>query len=266
MRLFCSYSLFSLIFGNAFGAFVATPLTAASFFITARWDRIRESKDISLQYLYEVVRATKIDFKNIGFGIFIIFFVQTLISALVVFLIYQFSPDSCPICDDLGYFDIMDKLTDTWIGLIVIFFIFYSSYLIGGYFSASYALRKNTSPYLHAIGSALIFTLLNFFITEIISFLEKGESFLLSESEEISVGAKILLFGQFIVLPLIGATIAVRKAKPEEIEKAKRDEEDKKAKEEFANVVTLEVERVKNEASSKKKKKTVTNKIKKKPH
>lgn len=258
-----SYSVLSIVFGNTFAAFLATPLTGASYLLLARWDRLRDSREISLQNIRLIFVEIKISLWTILFGIFVIGIVQALASIPIIFFIGMFDPTFCDACD-AGYLAVMDQLTDTWIGMIGIFFSFYISFLLGGYFSAKSAIRKNLAPYKHAVLSALAFTFLSFALTILLNFIDKGKSFLSSEDEDISVGAKVLLFSQFILLPLIGANILVRKFKAKEIEKAKKAEDDKKHKEDWANRVASEKERLKTETGDKKKRKTDTNKSKKK--
>ncbi len=138
----------------------------------------------------------------------------------------------------------------------------YSSYIFGGYFSAKLAIRKNLSPYLHAILGSSCVSLLSVFITLLIIFFETGE--LDSPyNDDASVGANVLFFSQFFLLPLLGAKIAVITSKSKIIEEARKIEDDKKAEEEFANLVALEKERLKPETIKKQKKKTTQTKTKK---
>ena len=76
---FVSFSVFSLFFGNAFGGFIATPLSAITFFLISRWDRLRESKDISFQELKDFFQLPKISIKVLVFSMIFIFFTQAVI-------------------------------------------------------------------------------------------------------------------------------------------------------------------------------------------
>ena len=244
---FISYSFFSLIFGNSFGAFITYPLSTISFFLTTRWDRQRESKEISLQNVVNFIKSTKIDFWNISSSILIISFTQILSSFIIFFLVDKFTPnffDSLP--EGISYFDLIERLLNDWLGFAIIYFVFYSSYFLGGYFSAKLAISKNLAPYKHAVLSGFSFTFLNLVLTNLLYFISKGELFLFSDDEGTSIGAKVLLFSQFILVPLIGARIAVGKSKIRQIEDAEKD------KENFANLVSSEIERLKIDTNNKK--------------
>jgi hypothetical protein len=257
---FISISFFSLILGNTIGQFITYPLSTISLFITARWDRQRESKEISLQNITNFIKSTKIDFWNISSGIIVISFVQLLSSLIIFFLVDKITPHYFDyISEDAGYFDLMIRLSDSWLGFAIIYFIFYSSYFVGGYFSARLAVRKNLSPYKHTILTAFSYTFLSLVLTILLYFIDKGELFLSSDGDDISIGATVLLYSQFILIPLIGARIAVGKSKVKQIENVEKDKED------FASLVSSEIKRLKTETNIKKSK-PISNKRRKKFH
>jgi len=251
---FISYSIFSLFFGNAFGSFIATPLSAVSFFLISRWDRLRESKEISFQNVKDLIRLPKISIKILLLSIISIFFVQIIAG----FLTARFeNSDYVP----KSYSNFMENIEKSSFLMVAVILWVYISYYFGGYLSAKLAIRKALSPYIHAILSSLGFCLLSASVTILIIFLETGELVFLHNHEETSVGANVLFFSQFIFLPLIGAKIAVITSKSKIIEEARKIEDEEKAKEEFTKIVALEVERLKPKAVKNPK---VTTKTKKK--
>ncbi len=237
---FISYTFFSLLFGNTVGGFIATPLTAVSLFLTARWDRLRESKEISLNNVRNIFNLVKISYSNIFLSILFIFVFQ-FVSGYIVssFDTTDVSPE--------GYSGFLEYIScDCSLSIAISFFILmYLSFLVGGYFSARLALGKSIPPYRHAVLGSFSFFTLSSLLTMVMFSLEGKEFKSVFFSEEVSIGYKILDFSQFILMPLIGAKIAVVRHKIKETERIKKAEENAKKKQEFDKLVTSEIERLK---------------------
>lgn len=250
---FGSYSLFSLIGGNTFGNFIATPLSAISFFLMSRWDRLRESKEISFQNVKDIIGLPKISTKILIFGIISIFFVQFIIG----FSIGHFdNSDCCP----KSFSEILDFMTENNFVFTSLIVAMYLSYPFGGYISAKLAIRRSLSPYSHAILSSSCFFIISFTITYI-AVLFADREIESPFNEDASIGANVLFFAQFILLPLIGAKIAVFTSKSKMVEKAQKIENENKAREEFADIVALEVKRLEDETNKNKEDETTENKV-----
>jgi hypothetical protein len=253
--IFISITIFSLFFGNTFAVFITSLLSTVSFLFISRWDRLRESKDVSFQSFKDLIQLPKISIKILLLSVIIIFFAQ----AISGFITAQFTNCDCPI----NYSSLLQQIENDSFLFVSALLGIYISYPFGGFFSAKLAIRKNLSPYLHALLGSACFFVLSMAFTLLIVFFETDE--LVSPyNEDASVGANVLFFSQFFLLPFIGAKVAVFISKPKIIEAAKKIEEEKKAKEEFANLVASEIEKLKPKTNPKQKKKSVQAKTKKK--
>jgi hypothetical protein len=177
-----TYFTFSAIFGSVAGSGIATPLSTVSFFFISRWDRLRESKEISFQSIINLVTSiSKTSIWNIVATNIFIFLIQAFIGFLLssvtyiitryINSIYKRSTGS-----DYGGEYSIDYLDYTEpmivIGLLIGFPL---SYILGGWLSAKLALRKNLPAYRHAILSCLIFVTLSNIFMAVVYFFEKNQ-------------------------------------------------------------------------------------------
>jgi len=216
---FIFYLILSFINGKEFIVFILAPLTTASFLVVARSKELEKLKTFSFRKALKTLLSFRLDNWNIFYSVFFIFSIQFIGGFILSRMdTSNYRPNS--------YSEMTEHMLNSWFYILITQTCL--SYLLGGFFSAKLAVRKKLLPYEHALISCSFFIFLGSALLFIMSLLEGKVTDFLFGKVGISVIEQAVIFSQFVLLPLTGATFVVRKAKVSTAETAKKAKERKK--------------------------------------